>query len=533
MSNADLVVIGGGINGCGIARDAALRGLSVVLVEQQDIGGGTSAASTKLIHGGLRYLEHLELPLVYESLHEREYLLNAAPHLVRALEFVIPIYRGGAYSRTTVGIGLTLYDILTGLGTKVPRHRSVSRAEMLAAMPSLDGVGLRGGFAYHDGQVTYPERLALENLLHAHEAGCEVFTRTRVTGFIQEGADISGVVVHDVDAGEERRIPAGIVVNASGPWVDGLLGLVRGAYDDRMGGTRGMHVLLPRKQGGPECALYTPARADGRPFFVVPWREYYWVGTTDIPHEDPETAHPTDKERDYLLNEVNQLLPDLRYTPDDVLYSLTGVRPLPKHDFEKPGAITRRHIIFDHKREDGVAGLLSIIGGKLTTYRKLAQEVVDEVYGRLGREPVACTTREEPLPGAGSVRRPDGVADGLWDYLYSLYGSQAGAVLDLAAERSELRAPLCVDLPDIAAQVVWSCRHEFCMHIDDFMLRRSGIGTGHTEGLTCLDAVADIMMVELGWTQDQRDADIQQYRDVIGRHHRVAPAELGDPMRGE
>jgi glycerol-3-phosphate dehydrogenase len=517
----DLIVIGGGINGCGIARDATLRGLSVALVDREDIGGGTSATSTKLIHGGLRYLEYAEFPLVYESLHERKRLLTLASHLVSPLRFVIPIHRGGAYSRWTIGAGLTLYDLLTGFSSGVPKHRTLRADGVRDEVPGICADGLLGGFAYYDGRCPYPERLCLENALDAHSEGARIFTRHRVDGFLREGARVTGVRLANLDTGDTVELQSRMVVNAAGPWVDTLLSGLEGARSDRMGGTRGMHLLLKRREGGPKNAIYTPAQADGRPFFIIPWREYYWVGTTDIPHGDPDTALPTEAERNYLLREVGWLLPDAGYSEDDVLYAQTGVRPLPRHNTAKPGAITRRHIVFDHAKEEGIEGLLSIIGGKLTTYRSLAEEAVSLTYRRLGYRPPPCPTRDRPLPGSGEVARPNDVAPELWDHLTSLYGRRAAGIVVLTNRTPEWAARLDPELPDIAAQVVWACRHEHAKHIDDVMLRRTGIGTGHTEGFGCLDAVARIMAEELGWPESERDNEIARYRALIERTHRI------------
>ena len=522
----DLIVIGGGINGCGIARDAALRGLNVTLVEQADLCSGTSAQSTKLIHGGLRYLEYAEFPLVYESLHERRRLFELAPHLVHPMEFAIPIYADRAYRRWKIGIGLTLYDLLTGIERTVPRHQSMSAVTLRGEIPSLQADELEGGFTYYDGSCPYPERLTLELALDAENAGATILTRHRVEAILQtsETNVVSGVRARDVDSGEEVELRANVVVNAAGPWVDKILGIVRGVDSDRMGGTRGMHLLLPKRESGPIGALYTPAKTDGRPFFVTPWRDYYWVGTTDIPHEDPDTAVPTEQETEYLLTELRLLLPGLGYSADDIHYALTGVRPLPKHDFDKPGAITRRHIVFDHEREDDVPGMISIIGGKLTTFRNLAEQTVDTVFHKLGRKAPPCPTRDRPLLGAGDIERPAGVDPTLWDHLYSLYGRRAVGVIVLANRDAKLLERLDPTLPDIGAQVVWACRHEHCKHIDDFLLRRSGIGTGHTEGFGCLDAVADLMVSELGWTAERRASEIATYRTIIQREHRASPS---------
>ena len=498
--------------------------MNVVLVERGDIGCGTSADSTKLIHGGLRYLEHGELPLVYESLHERERLLDLAPHLVRPMRFMIPIYKDRPYSRPVIGTGLLMYDILTGLGTKMGRHSHVSRKRFTEEMPLISDDGFKGGFAYYDAQVPYPERLCLENAIDAAANSAKILTRHEVTGFIMHDRKILGARIVDRDKGEGKEIRARLTINAAGAWVDVVLNRLDGRIANRMGGTRGMHLLMPQRENGPKSALYTPAKTDGRPFFIVPWREYYWVGTTDLEHkEDPDTAVPTESEREYLLNELNYLLPGAEYTEDDIIYAQTGVRPLPAHNYEKPGAITRKHIILDHRKEDGVEGLISIIGGKLTTYRSLSEQTVDAAYRYWHEKPKPCTTRNLPLPGAGTLASSSDIDPDLMKHLYSLYGMRGGLVAALAREDESFAERLDPELPDIAAQVVWAVREEMALHVDDVLLRRTGIGTGHTEGLTTVEKVADIMADELDWSPETRQKEIENYKTLIDRIHRFHP----------
>ncbi len=523
MSEAvDLLIIGGGINGVGIARDAALRGLSVMLVEREDIGAGTSADSTKLIHGGLRYLEHAELLLVYESLHERERLLELAPHLVHPLRFMIPIYRQRAYNRPMIGAGLLLYDILTGLGTKLKRSTYVSRSAFTKEVPLLNPQGLKGGFAYFDAQVPYPERICLEVALDARGSGAEVRTRSEVVGFLREGGRVAGVRLLDHETGSEDEIRAGLTINASGAWVDAVLSRLDAGFPRQMGGTRGMHLLLPRRPDGPGSALYTPAIADGRPFFIVPWRDYYWVGTTDVEHpEDPDTAVPTEPECEYLLNELRDLIPEADYTADDIYYAQSGVRPLPVHDRENPGAVTRKHIIRDHARTHGVDGIWSVIGGKLTTFRHLAEQVVDRALKYMDIDGPPCPTKDAPLPGVGPKPALPGLDEPLVDYLYSLYGSKATEVASLGDEDPALLERLSPDVPDIGAQVIRAVREEMALHLDDVLLRRTGVGTGHTEGLCCVDRVAELMARELDWDNEARRREISEYHRIIEKIHRV------------
>ena len=280
----DLIIIGGGINGAGIARDAAERGLSVFLAEKNDFGFGSTFRSTKLIHGGLRYLAYYEIGLVRESLREREILLKIAPHLVKPIKFVLPVYGDNSYGYGKLKLGLLTYDVLSYDKT-LENHKSFSRQELLEIEPNIRAKNLKGGFTYCDCQVTYPERLCLENILMAKEAGADVCSYTQVTDFIKSPDRIEGIRVRDVLNGDEAIIQARLVINAAGPWVDEILQLENRARRPRLGCTKGSHILLARFHGGPRHALYAPAHQDGRPFFMIPWRDYYWVGTTDIRYE--------------------------------------------------------------------------------------------------------------------------------------------------------------------------------------------------------------------------------------------------------
>ena len=268
----DLLVIGAGINGAAIARDAALRGLSVALVEQDDIGGGTTAWSSRLIHGGLRYLEHGELGLVRESLRERELLLRNAPHLVRPLEFVLPVYAGRSRAALSIRAGLSAYDLLSPRGA-LPRHSWLSTTAALTLEPALAQPGVRGAALYWDAQAEFPERIAVENALDARAHGALLLTHTRVARLAQDGAHLVG------PGGDERVLNARAIVNATGPWLDELFTSTR--HRPLLGGTKGSHIVLPRFDGAPGRALYAEAVSDGRPFFVIPWLGHLLVGATD------------------------------------------------------------------------------------------------------------------------------------------------------------------------------------------------------------------------------------------------------------
>lgn len=391
----DVVIIGAGINGAGIARDAAMRGLSVLLVDKSDIGTGTTSASTRLIHGGLRYLEHYEFGLVRESLRERETLLKIAPHLVRPLPITIPIYKHSRRGRATIRAGMIAYDLLS-IGKSLPRHRMLSRGETLKQSPGLNPEGLLGSALYFDAQVEFPERLVLENVLAARGHGAEVLTYTPVTNFRGEGDSVSGVEF--VSEGLSQFARAAVVINAAGPWVDRLLERAPVQSPRLIGGTKGSHMVVSPFPGAPTTAIYIEARSDRRPFFIIPWNGKYLIGTTDVRFEDdPDDVRSEPWEIDYLLSETNLAFPSAQLTRERILFTYAGVRPLARTDDKDEQSITRRHFICEHPQ---LKNLLSIVGGKLTTYRNLAEECVDLIFRKLGRSSPPCTTAKEVLPGA-------------------------------------------------------------------------------------------------------------------------------------
>ena len=389
----DVIIIGAGINGAGIARDAAMRGLKVLVIEKGEVGNGTSSASTRLIHGGLRYLEHFEFGLVRESLRERETLLRIAPHLVRPLAITIPIYKQSKRGRLMIRAGMIFYDLLSW-GKALPRHRMLSRAETLERWPGLNPDGLLGSALYYDAQVEFPERLVMENVLSARKFGAEVLTYTRVTNFAVADGRVSGVEFVSED-GQKEFAEATVVINAAGPWIDLVLEPVKSPK--LIGGTKGSHLVVPPFLGAPANAIYVEAHSDGRPIFIIPWNEAYLIGTTDVRFEgDPDEVRCEPWEIDYLLSETNLALPDAHLTRDSILYTYSGVRPLPATDDKDEQSITRRHFIREHPR---LPNLLSIVGGKLTTYRSLAEECVDLIFRKLGKDSPPCRTATEILAG--------------------------------------------------------------------------------------------------------------------------------------
>ncbi len=508
----DLLVVGAGINGAGIARDAARRGLSVVLVDKGDVASGTTSWSTRLIHGGLRYLEHAEVGLVRESLRERERLLRIAPHLVSALSFLVPVYDDDRRGRATIRAGMLAYDALSVDGS-LGRHAMLSAAEALDREPGLDPDGLRGAAVYSDAQAEFPERLALENVLAAAEAGADVRLHTRVDSLLREGGRVRGV---RVGGGEIR---AALTVNVAGPWVDEVLG---GAEQRPLvGGTKGTHLVLAPFAGAPDEALYVEA-ADGRPYFIVPWNELLLIGTTDDPYDgDLDRVVAIDDEIDYLLSETNSVIPGAALGREDVLYTYAGVRPLPYVPEGEAGQTTRRHVIEDHAPE--LEGIVSVIGGKLTTYRELAEQVVDVALSKLALEHRPATTGEEPLPGArgdldamrSELAARVGCDDRAARRLVRIYGVRAREVVALADADRTLAAPLDPATGALAAEVVWAFEHERARTLADVLLRRTMVGLGPTVGLGPDAAAAAVARDHLGWSAARAVEEVEAYRAAI------------------
>ncbi len=531
----DIAIIGGGINGAGIALDAALRGLSVLLLEKGDFGNYTTSASTKLIHGGLRYLEYMEFPLVRESLRERERLLKNAPHLVMPLRLNVPIYKHSSRGPLMIKAGMILYDLLS-FDKSLPSHTfklKTGSGSLQQVEPSLKQEGLKAISSYYDCQVVYPERLCLEIVLSAKEAGAVVLNHHQVTGVKKLDDGLAELSVNNAAADENMLFRARIVINAAGPYVDQVCELVDSNNPRKMGGTKGSHIIIEQFEGGPREALYIEAIQDGRPFFIIPWREYYLVGTTDIYYDgDLDRVVATGKEIEYLLHELNHFIPGKNFNKEDVIYTYSGIRPLPYEPGKKESQVTRKHIIFDHRKEDPGNNMISIIGGKLTTYRSLAEECVDLVCGKTGSSE-KCRTRQYPLYGARGITdlshyeedhvepfaRRYGISTDTVAYLIRFYGARFQDVLELADEDPSLLEKISDHHQDIKAQVVYAVRHELAQDLEDILVRRTGIGTSQCLGLDCVDKVAGLAGSCLGWNAEQTEKQAVRYIKKMQASH--------------
>jgi glycerol-3-phosphate dehydrogenase len=525
----EVVVVGGGMAGAGIARELALRGLSVALVEKGDFASGTTSRSSKLVHGGLRYLELFDVALVRESLRERATIRRLAPHLVRPLPFLVPIHRDSSRGRIKVRIGMKVYQWLTP-ARGGERYRVLSASDALGLEPTLRAEGLRGAGYYIDDLLVYPERLCLENVLSACRHGGRAFSYAEVEDVIRgAGGVVAGVKVRDLLTGQVATLRARLLVNATGPWVDQLREqagvLERGPRIVRR--TKGIHCLLPRLT---TRALYH-STVDDRMVFVIPWREFSLVGTTDTDFDgDLDRVHATRAEVDYLLDEVRRVLPDPRVSPDHVAYTYAGVRPLSFEEGRRASNVSREHKVVD---EEG-GRFLSITGTKLTCFRSLAEEVGDRVVKTLGRGGSSRTARLS-LDGAdedvatveahtwldvSKEAATTGLSPATLETLVGIYGRAYPSVVTLAGKVPDGAERLCPQNADIVAQLHQAVQDEMTVSLQDFLLRRTGIGTSSCQGLDCAEPIGRRMRDLLGWSSRRLDAELEAYRTYVARAHR-------------
>jgi glycerol-3-phosphate dehydrogenase len=487
----DLLVIGGGIIGAGIARDAALRGLSVALVEQDDFASGTTSRPTRLIHGGLRYLELFDFALVRSDMREREILLRIAPHLVFPLPFLLPFYRPSLWYQFKLRIGMQLYDALS-LDKSLPKRKWLDRDETLAAEPALDPDGLTGAWRFYDAQVPLVERLVIENVVDAANHGALVLNHARATSYLRDGKRVAGAVVHDRIADTDLEVRARLTVNATGAWLDRTIAPLRSDPKPLLRLTKGVHLVTPRAT---KQAHVLFAKRDGRLFFVLPWLDATIVGTTDTDYDgDPANAVATEDDVRYLQREARRAFPNAPF--DQIYFTWAGVRALVREEGVSEGDVSRKHALRDHERRDGVPGVLSVLGGKITAYRAIAEEVADLVVRKLTPEP-----NTQQRPGSSTAATPLPGAD----------GSRAREIAALAANDPALAAPLCPHHTGVAAEIVHAVRREWARTIGDVLLRRNALGLAACQGLDCLDAVADLIAPLLGWDPERRKTEIDAY----------------------
>ena len=513
----DLVIVGGGVVGAGAALDAVTRGLSVGILEARDWASGTSSRSSKLIHGGLRYLEMLDFRLVREALKERGLLLQRlAPHLVRPVQFVYPLTHRG-WERVYVAAGLTLYDALAAVSSTasgVPRHKHLTKRAALRLVPSMRKDALVGAVQYYDAQVD-DARHTMFLVRTAVAYGALAANRSRVTGFVRQGERVTGVRVRDLETGQDLEIRAKQVLNATGVWTDDTQSLVGERGQFRVRASKGIHLVVPRDriQSQSGLILRTPTSV----LFVIPWGRHWIIGTTDTDWS-LDKAHPAASSRDidYILEHVNRALVT-PLTREDVEGVYAGLRPLLAGESETTSALSREHVV-GHP----TPGLVVVAGGKYTTYRVMAADAVDEVARGLdGRVPASCTQRipllgAEGYDAAWNSRHHTATRYGIhvaWvEHLLQRYGSLATEVLDLCAADPDLAESLSGADDYLAAEVVYAVSHEGARHLDDVLTRRTRISIETWDrGVSAASPAAALMAPVLGWSDEQQGKEIEHY----------------------
>lgn len=539
----DLLIVGGGINGAGIARDAARRGLSVAIVEMGDLASGTSSRSSKLIHGGLRYLEQYEVGLVFESVSERRTLMDLAPHLVNPLGFLFPVYKGSKHNLFVLKAGMWLYDGLS-LFRSPRRHRTLSPTDVAKEEPALVREGLQGAPLYYDC-ATDDSRLTLETALDAVRAGAIAATWSKVEGFLVDKGRVRGVRVRDMLGGGAIDVTSSAVINASGPWTDRTLALPRdgkGATEPprMLRTTRGVHIVVDRGRLPLANAVVCLHPADKRVLFAIPWGDRSYVGTTDTDDpRDPAEVHASREDVEYLIAACAHYFPDHPLTHSDVISTWAGLRPLID---EGPGA-SESQVSREHKIVIGGDGVITIAGGKLTTYRRMAAEVVDTAVRFLqmtsalrGRDLAPARTDTTPLPGAEGwpddddaakiVARTLDAGGGTIEadtatLLVETYGMRA---LELAARcktHPELASRLVLERPEILAQVDFAASDELAATVCDVLIRRTQLFLrDRDQGLGCAAQVADHLGARLGWSPAERERELERYRAEVALSRR-------------
>lgn len=513
----DLVIIGAGINGVGIARDASARGLRVVVLEQDDICSGVSAWSGRLAHGGLRYLEYGDFALVRESLRERELLFHLAPHLVKPLRLLLPLYAHNKRPAWLIRLGMVVYDVLS-FDKKTGGHEVLNREYTQKRFTGISPEGLNGATVFTEGQVEYAERLCVELAVAAAADGADIRTKARVEEPVFDNGHVVGVKYRDLANDELAEVRAPVVLNVAGPWIDRIF--KRGApLQKRLnGGTKGSHLIVDPFPGGPNDVVYYESKKDGRLVLVIPWMGRYMIGTTDIRFDnDPGEARCSVAEMDYLLGEVNQLIPQANLTAHDVLFTFSGVRPLPYAPGVVEGKVPRSYVLHDHSPD--MPGLVTVVGGKLTTFRQLAEDAVDDAFKRLGRKAVKCTTNETPLSGAVfdaaellSYLLNQGLSERSAGRLISLFGGRARDVLAETVNNKELLAVIHAPSGAIAAELVFTVGHEFARTLTDVLARRLLLAFQPGHALESVDTIARVLGKSMGWNAKQCAAEISEYR---------------------
>lgn len=527
----DLIVIGAGINGTGIARDAAMRGLKVLLLDQGDLCSGTSSRSARMIHGGLRYLEHGDVGLVWESLRERKILIRIAPHLVRPQPLLIPFYKPNKHKPWQVRAGLTILDCLAALSRSwLGAHKTLSRRATLQRVPGLSPENLTGAGVMTDAYAEHGERLCIENALAARQEGARIITYAPVEKLLVGDGRVEGVRFRDTIGRRSHQVRANAVVNVAGPWVDRVL--QKGPETKRLiGGTKGSFVVVEPFSDAPSDSCFFEALQDQRQMVVLPWNGCCLIGTTDTRcDEDPGGVTIEPQEIDYLLREANRAFPEAKLTRESIRFTYSGVRPLPYAPEGAEGTITRKHIVHDHAPD--LKGLISIVGGKFSTFRSLAKETVDRI-----RDRPRCRTDTVVLPGAdgdylrfcAEFRKEAALPKKCIERLLSIYGTRSAKVTALVREGGEeLRQPFDATTGAIGAEILLGFHEEFAESLTDVLLRRTMVGYDSAFDPRSVENAARIARKHLGWSARRVEEELDFYWNDVRRFH---PRAVEGPER--
>ena len=514
----DILVIGAGVTGAGCALDAVTRGLRVGLVEARDFAAGTSSRSTKLFHGGLRYLEQLNFRLVFEALKERRLALEKlCPHLAKPVQFIYPLRRR-AIDRAYAGLGIGVYDVM-GAGRGVPHHmRHLGRKKTLQLFPSADRSALTGAITFYEGQVN-DARHTMMIARTAARYGALIASSTRVTGFLREQGRIAGVLARDLETGTELTIRAKQVINAAGVWIDEIQQMVGGRGQFRVRASKGIHLLVPRNRINAGAGLIT--RTAKSLLFIIPWGSHWIIGTTDTDW-NLDLAHPaaSQADLDYLLGEANSLLAD-KLTRDDVVGVYAGLRPLLSGESDSTSKLSREHAV-----ASPVPGLIMVAGGKYTTYRVMAKDAIDAAERASGQQVSECRTEDVPIVGADGylgywnarVQLADqwGLRTAHVEHLLNRYGSLIEELLDLIRDRADLKEQLASAPEYLKVEALYAVTHEGALHLDDILARRTRISIETWDrGVSAAEEVAHLVAPALGWDGSTIEREIDHYRKRV------------------